>query len=406
MHIIYFHQHFSTPAGSTGIRSYEMAKKLIAAGHQVTLICGSYSGANTGLTMPFIKGKRQGLVDGITVIELQLTYSNADNFYKRTLTFLKFAWRSLYYALFADYNLIFTTSTPLTAALPGIAAKWLRRKPFIFEVRDLWPELPKAMGVITNRFILALMSLLEWTAYKNADALIALSPGIKEGITRLGISGEKVTIIPNGCDLPLFAPPKDPWQPPGVENHDFLAVFAGTHGIANGLQALINAAKVLKDNNFLHIKLVLIGQGKLKPQLIKQAQEYQLNNILFLDAVDKHQLARLLARADVGLQILANVSAFYDGTSPNKFFDYIAAGLPVIINYPGWLANKINEYQCGKVVEPDNPTALADCLLELANDTQSLKLMGKKALMLAETEFDRQQLAEQFVLWLEKWSRK
>ena len=145
MKILYFHQHFSTPAGATGTRSYEMAKTLVARGHEVTMVCGSYIGSVTGLSMPFVRGKRRGNVEGIDVIEFEIPYSNADRFVKRTATFLKFAFRSLGVALREKCDLVFATSTPLTAGIPGVLARWLRGKPFVFEVRDLWPELPKAI---------------------------------------------------------------------------------------------------------------------------------------------------------------------------------------------------------------------------------------------------------------------
>src|SRR5690625_4178077 len=147
MRILYFHQHFSTPKGASGIRSYMMARRLVEAGHHVTMVCGSPERADTGLSGAFQRGLRTGIVDGIEVIELDLQYSNADSFSKRTVTFLRFALRSIGLALTQQYDLVFATSTPLTAGIPGIFARWLRGKPFVFEVRDLWPELPREMGV-------------------------------------------------------------------------------------------------------------------------------------------------------------------------------------------------------------------------------------------------------------------
>jgi len=218
MKIIYFHQHFSTPLGATGIRSYEMAKALIAEGHDVTMVCGSYSGGNTGLTDNFIDGQRQAIVDDIHVIEFELDYANSQTFSQRIGAFLKFAFRSVRMSLIADYDVIFCTTTPLTAALPGIFSRWLRGKYFIFEVRDLWPELPKAMGVITNPILLTMLSFLEWLAYKSAHQHIGLSPGIAQGIKRHLSAKKNVAVIPNGCDIELFTTEETAWQPDGVKN--------------------------------------------------------------------------------------------------------------------------------------------------------------------------------------------
>ncbi|WP_313472162.1 glycosyltransferase family 4 protein [Stutzerimonas nitrititolerans] len=401
MKVLYFHQHFSTPKGSTGIRSYEMARRLVARGHQVTMVCGSYGGGETGIALPFINGMRRGVVDGIDIIEYDLAYSNSDGFLKRAMTFVRFAMRSIGVALTERYDLVFATSTPLTAGIPGIFARWLRGKPFVFEVRDLWPELPKAMGVIRNPLVLGAMSILEWISYRSAHRLVGLSPGIVDGIARRGVPRGRIALIPNGCDLDIFAGEVEPWRPEQVKPDDLLAVFAGTHGIANGLEAILDVAAELKRRTREDIKLLLIGQGKLKPALQERTRREGLDNVLFHEPVNKARLAGLMAGTDVGLQILANVPAFYYGTSPNKFFDYIAAGLPVLNNYPGWLAGMIRENQCGFAVDPENPQAFADALEQAANERSALLAMGKRSRLLAEREFDRERLSNQFVDWLE-----
>jgi glycosyltransferase involved in cell wall biosynthesis len=400
MHVLYFHQHFSTPKGATGIRSYEMAKHLIALGHQVTIVCGSLGAGKTGISEPFKNGKRQASVDGINVIELDLSYSNHDGFLKRSWTFVKFALASVMISLRLNYDLIFATSTPLTAALPGIFSRWLRRKPFVFEVRDLWPELPKAMGVITSPLILWLLKMLELASYRSAHRCIGLSPGIVDGIVSGGVTKERVELIPNGCDLSYFQENVVKWRPEFVSEGDFLAVFTGTHGIANGLIAIIDAAYELQISGRSDIKIALVGDGMQKQALQEKAAKLELQNLLFLSRVDKIKLAGLMASADVGLQCLANVPAFYYGTSPNKFFDYLAAGLPVLCNYPGWLAELINSHECGFVVPPDNPHAFAAALIKAADNRQETENMGKNALCLAKTEFDRRTLADKWTNWV------
>lgn len=401
MRILYFHQHYSTPKGTGGIRSYAMARALIARGHQVTMVCGSFVGGQTGLEGAYVNGVRRGQIEGINVIEFELPYSNKLSFLKRVLVFLSFAWRSIKVAMTEDYDLIFATTTPLTVGIPGIFARWLRRKPFVFEVRDLWPELPKAMGVITNPVVLFLMAVLERLSYLSAHRLVALSPGISRGIQRVGVPSTRVEMIPNGCDVDIFDAPAEPWRPAGISDTDLMAVFAGSHGLANGLSSVLAGAAELKRRGRTDIKILLIGDGQQKAGLKQSAAEQGLDNVIFHDPVNKMRLSGLMKSTDVGLQILANVEAFYYGTSPNKFFDYIAAGVPVLNNYPGWLADLIRENKCGFAVAADDPLAFADALEQAAADRQALKQMGLAARQLAEQQFRRDLLAQRFVETLE-----
>ncbi len=395
MKILYFHQHFSTPSGSTGTRSYEFAKSLVSKGHKVTMVCGSYWIARSGLSGGFAKGIRKGMVDGINVIELELPYSNADGLISRSILFFRYSVIGIKIALKYHYDLIFATSTPLTAGIPGIIAKLIRRKPFIFEVRDLWPELPRAMGVVKNPIILTLMDVLETVSYKYADKCIALAPGISEGI-RNKYPQKKVAIIPNGSDS---------FRSNGfvkkAGGKPLIAAFTGAHGQANGLGSVLDAAKYLKEQNVNDIQFQFIGDGKLKPDLIKRAETEKLDNCAFLPPLSKRALFEyLFENVDVGMMVLENIPAFYNGTSPNKFFDYISLGLPVINNYPGWLANLITSHECGIVVEPGNPYAFAEALIRLRDNPMTKQSMGENARMLAKNKYDRDLLAETFVKYL------
>jgi glycosyltransferase involved in cell wall biosynthesis len=406
MRILYFHQHFITPAMAGGTRSYEMARRLVERGHQVTVVCGKFGGGGLELGERAGRGLRRGTVDGIDVIQIDLPYSNYLGLAQRALVFLRYALRSIRLALTLDYDLLFATSTPLTAALPGIVMKLFRRKPFVFEVRDLWPELPKAMGVVTNPLILGALSLLEWCGYRQADAMIALAPGMQDGIRRRSRPSLPIAMLPNGCDLEMFQPGRrENLKLPGVGPADTVAVFTGAHGLANGLDGVLDAAACLKRRGRGDLKLVFIGDGKMKPGLTARAAREQLDNCLFFNPLPKRELNALVGAADVGLMVLANVPAFYYGTSPNKFFDYIAAGLPVLNNYPGWLADLIREYQCGVVAPPGDPQAFAEGLIQLADDPGRRRQLGANARRLAETKFNRVALADQFADWLEKAQR-
>jgi lipopolysaccharide/colanic/teichoic acid biosynthesis glycosyltransferase len=404
MRVLYFHQHFSTPDGSTGTRSYEISKRLLTSGHRVTMVCGAAALSKSGLSGPFLSGRREGSVDGIYVIELELPYSNYDSFLRRSWTFLRFALRSLILSLRMDYDVVFATSTPLTAALPGIAARWLRRKPFVFEVRDLWPELPRAMGVLRNPLVLLMMNWLEFVAYHSANSCVALSPGIAQGITRRGVPESRVVTVPNGCDLDLFAPDAAHPLPeiPGLPPDAFAATFTGAHGVANGLGAVLDAAAELRLRGRTDIFLVFIGDGKERPALIERAHREKLDNCLFVDPMPKKALAQFLCRrANVGLMILANVPAFYYGTSPNKFFDYLASSLPVLVNYPGWMAEMVTAQGMGVAVPPQDPVAFANALMRMADARVATAEMGPRGHNFAQREFSHAILAQRCVSVME-----
>lgn len=400
MKVIYFAEHFTTPKVGGAVRPYQMAERLIQKGHQVTMVCG---GDHKMFNLPATSKKNiyRGDIDGINVIQISLPYSNNDSIAKRALTFLKFAWKAMGVALSEEYDLLFATSTPLTDGLPGIVAKWFRRKKFVFEVRDLWPELPKALGM-KNPFFLWGMSVLEKRSYHAADACIGLSPGICEGIRRRSQKGKSIAMIPNGCDLDLFSPSTNkPDVIPGVKSTDTVAVFTGAHGIANGLDAVLDMATVLKAQKRDDIKIVFVGEGKMKKSLMERAKNENLDNCIFLGHMPKKELNEVMARADIGLMVLANVPAFYYGTSPNKFFDYIASGLPVVNNYPGWLADLINENKCGIAVEPEKSDLFATAVIQLADHPELCKEYGANGRALAEREFARDLLGSQFVKFLE-----
>jgi glycosyltransferase involved in cell wall biosynthesis len=381
-----------------------MAKRLISAGHQVLLVCGG-DHARLGLQPTSKKSVYRGIIDGIDVVQISIPYSNNYSISKRAVAFLKFAWKAMDYALKEDYDLLFATSTPLTDGLPGIAAKWFRRKIFVFEVRDLWPELPKALGV-RNPFLIWGMSVLEKRSYHAADACVGLSPGICEGIRRRSQIGKPIAMIPNGCDLDLFTTSKQkPDVIPGVKPTDTVAVFTGAHGVANGLDAVLDMALVLKQRNRDDIKIVFVGEGKMKNSLKERAERENLDNCIFMGYMSKKELNEVMSRADIGLMILANIPAFYYGTSPNKFFDYIASGLPVVNNYPGWLADMINENKCGIAVEPEKPEIFADAMIQMADHPELRKEYGENGRALAEKEFARDLLGAKFVEFLEKTSK-
>ena len=402
MHVAYIHQHFSTKKGAAGTRSYEMSRRLIAGGHRVTMICG----VNDATSDCFdLTGRVSRLdIDGIDVMCVAELYANKMSFFRRLVAFGRFARTAAKIVGDLDADLVFATSTPLTVGIPGMKGARRRRVPFVFEVRDLWPELPIAMGIIKSPLLKWYTRRLERKIYRAADRIIALAPGIREGVCQTGYPAGRVAMIPNGADVDLFRPSEEPLSDERFGSPDeFRLVFTGAHGLANGLDAVLDAVAELKRRGERGVRFVFIGQGGRKQQLIERSQREGLDDIIsWVPPMPKEQLARILPGMDVGLMILKNVPAFYYGTSPNKFFDYIACGLPVLNNYPGWLADMIRSNQCGRAVPPDDSVALADVVVWLRNHRAECREMGRRSRRLAESEFARDKLADGFVRVLEE----
>lgn len=401
MHVAYIHQHFSTTRGTTGTRSYEMSRCLLDAGHRVTMVCGAtdVSDMSAGATERVSAIE----IDGIAIRRVNAPYANRMGFVARLRAFGRFAREATGVVSQLDADLVFASSTPLTVGIPGMRGARKLRVPFVFEVRDLWPDIPIAIGALKNPLLIWYARRLERQIYRAAKRIIALAPGMKRGIAETGYPAERITMIPNGADLDLFQPSvKPPDDPRFGAPDDLRLVFTGAHGLANGLDAVLDAIAEIKRRNEHGLRFVFIGTGGQKPHLVERTHKEGLDSLVsWIDPMPKHELARILPQMNAGMMILKNLPAFYWGTSPNKFFDYIASGLPVLNNYPGWLADMIRDNDCGRVVPPDNPAAFADAVVWMRDHPDELREMGRRSRILAERDFDRNILADRFTKVLE-----
>jgi glycosyltransferase involved in cell wall biosynthesis len=398
MHILYLHQHFSTPEGSTATRSFAFARALAAAGHRVTLVTGRYQGAQTGLSGAFRHGRRQGRVAGFEVVECDIPYANAMGFAARTTAFLRYAVAAGRLALRLKPDLVVASSTPLTVALPALLAKAICGIPFIFEIRDPWPELPRAMGAVPKPLLPVLESLAN-LACRQTACVVALSEGMAQTALARGADPARVQVIGNGCDLDLFGPHIAPWRPPDAAPWEVLALYAGAHGRANGLGVVVEAARLLAARSEARLRILLVGEGAEKTALMEQARG--LPNLTFLPPMPKRDVARLFAGSQIALHILADCPAFAEWTAPNKLMDGLAAGRPVISTAPGEAARLLTEADCGIAVPPGDAAALAAALISLAENPARRLAMGQAARSLAVRRHDRRLLAARFVSLVE-----
>jgi glycosyltransferase involved in cell wall biosynthesis len=386
--ILYLHQFFMTRDGTGGTRSYEFARRLVAAGHEVTMVT-----AGGG-------GERE--IDGIRIVEARGGYGDyvratGVGYGRRLLAFARFAVTATIAALRGPRpDVVFATSPPLTMALPAIVAARRWGAPLVFEVRDLWPEAPIQMGALRSPWAQRVARWVERAIYRSATEIVALSPGMRDGIVATGIDPERVTLIPNASDLDLFSPDLDPGdlrEQLGVGTDDFICAYFGTMGEANDLTQVIEAAALIEPDEGRPIVFVLLGDGKRRDALEADVQDRKLENVVFAAAGDKRAAARLAAASDACMTIFKDVPILATN-SPNKLFDTFAAGRPAIVNTDGWQRFLVEEHEAGVYARPGDAADLAEQVLALRDDPERTRRYGANARLLAEREFDRDLLAE------------
>lgn len=391
MRILYLHQYFNTPLMSGSTRSYEMARRLVAAGHQVDMIT-SWREATE---------KRDWFEtneDGIRVHWLPVHYSNHLGYVRRIGAFLRYAVSAASRAASMSADVVLASSTPLTVALPAVYAKWRRRVPLVFEVRDLWPEVPIAMGALKSPVTRWLARRLEKFAYSNSEALIALSPGMKAGMVATGVSADRISVIPNGSDLDLRADAGDSARERiradlGLSADDILVVYPGTLGQVNDVCYLVDLAAALRA--ITRVKFLTVGDGREadKVRILAQERDVLGRNFFMLDRVPKSEMSGFFSAGDIIVSTVLPISEL-EANCANKIFDGFAAGRCVAINHGGWLDDLLRESRAGFRLSRNVEQAARE-LGALADKPQWIKEAGVRGRALAETSFSRDVLGGQ-----------
>lgn len=385
MRILYLHQFFITRAGVGGTRSYEFARRFVARGHGVRMVTA---------------GAGREDVEGIEVVGVRGGYSDyvsatAVAYPRRMLAFARFALAATLATLRGPRpDVVYATSPPLTMALPALAAAARWRAPLVFEVRDLWPEAPIQMGALRSPLARRLARALERFVYRRSARVIALSPGIRDGVLAAGTPGERVALVPNASDLDLFDPARA--RPDPALDGRFVASYFGTMGEANDLGAVLEAARLAPEITF-----VLMGDGKHRAALERAAPA----NVIFrAAAAAKEEVAALAAASAACLTLFKDVPVLATN-SPNKLFDTFAAGRPAIVNMDGWMRELVERNDAGLYVRAGDAPELAEKLRWLRDNPDAAERMGRNARALAEREFARDALAERALALLEEAAR-
>ncbi len=389
MRILYVHQFFATRESSLGlIRSYEFSRRWVAEGHQVTIITSSSR-------LPEEYGRTlfaEGEIDGIRVRSVRVRYSNHMGYGRRMWSFVLFTFGAAWLAATAGkHDVVFATSTPLTVGIPGWFAAAVRRTPFVFEVRDLWPEAAIQMGALKRTGTIArIAKAVERFLYHRSAAIVGLSPGMVAGVIAEGIAPERVHMIPNCSDLDLFHPgDKDRafLNEHGVSRDSFVVGYAGAIGPSNAVEDQVpQAARELLRRGRKDIVFVIAGDGKSLPVL--EAATSDLSNVRLIGSLPKKDVPVLTRSADVLMTLFADVPILATN-SPNKFFDGLASGRPMIVNSDGWTKDLVEDNECGIYIPAGDGIALAEACVHLASNPEIRDRMGLNARRLAEEQFDR-----------------
>jgi glycosyltransferase involved in cell wall biosynthesis len=398
MHILYLSQYFPPEVGATQTRAYEMARGLVQAGHRVTLIA-EVPNHPSGIIPPEYRGKwyERAQLDGIDVVRVWVKASPVKSFRTRLAFYVSYMLNSTLVGLLrarGPFDVVFATSPPLFVGGAGVALHWLKRVPLVFEVRDLWPELAVALGEISSPRAIAWAHRLADLCYDRASRIVVVTEGDRQQLLARGCPEEKLALIPNGANTALFH-----YQPEEAARFRlahglgdaFVVVYAGTHGIAQGLETLLEAAAILRDS--ADIRFVLVGEGPVKAGLQALRAGLGLDNVLMLPEQPRSTIPAVLSAADAASVPLRKVALFH-GTRPSKMFDAWACELPVLLSVDGEARRTLEAAQGGLYVPPEDPQALADAIRNLAARPDRGRALGRNGRRYTEQHHSRQAQAQ------------
>lgn len=402
MKILLLHQAFVSPDEPGHTRHFEMAQYLRERGHELVIVASDLNYQTGQRTVERHGVFTEQMIDGVRVLRAYIYPELHRSYFWRIVSFFSFMFSSVWAALSVkDADLIMGTTPQIFQAVSAWFVAFLRNKPFLLEVRDLWPEFGVSMGVIRNPVVIALARWLERFLYARAAHILVNSPAYKEYIHARGIPESKITFIPYGTDVDMFNPGVDGLavrRRLGLEDK-FVVLYAGALGQANDIYTVLGAAKHLKDEK--HIHFVFWGDGKERPNLQSEAELLSLENVTFAGVCPKKEMPFVIASSDVCLAILQNVPMFRT-TYPNKVFDYMAAARATVLVIDGVIRQVIETSGGGVFVEPANHELLAKTILELSRDPQRVRQMGENARAYLVKNLDRRGKLDETLQLLQK----
>jgi glycosyltransferase involved in cell wall biosynthesis len=402
MHILLIHQYFLEDHQGGGSRWNEMSRIWVNEGHQVTVVTGSIhymqGRPSEGRKIRF---SCKTNMNGVRVIRCPVSETYHSGFAGRLLGYFSFSFTSLYGALVygrGRYDCILATSPPLHVGIAGLMLSWLKRIPFVFEVRDLWPESAVDLGVLKNPYLVGLAYWFEKQLYRNARLICVLTPTFRDNlVNKKAVKKEKIILIPNAADFHLRgragARTRREMRARLDLKDKFVIIYVGAHGAANHLSQILEAAELLRDTN---AHFLLIGDGREKKTLIETAAARGLRNVQFMEPVSKTEVFKYIKASEVGISVLKKADIFKTVYS-NKTFDYFVCGKPVLMAIDGISRELIEKAEAGLFVRPEDPVDFAQKVRFYMDNPNVLREYGENGYRFAKAHFDRDDLAKQYL---------
>lgn len=416
MRILLIHQFYLEKDDGGGSRFNEMTKAWEASGHSITVLAGMMHYYGTGEKKLKYKGKYTFIdkySENISVVRSHVSESINSNFLGRIWAYFSFVFSSIYAGMFkvkGKHDIILVTSPPLFVGITALVLSFLKRTPFVFEVRDLWPESAIDTGVLKNKIIIKLAYWFEALIYKKAKLINVLTPAFREKlITNKKVNPQKIIFIPNAADFSLSDDLLNNFdiEKFKIENglsNKFIITYVGAHGVANHLIQVVEAAEKLV--HVPEILFLLIGDGMQKKMLIEEVEKRKLENVRFINSVPKAEVFKYILASSLGASILKKVDTFKTVYS-NKTFDYMACKKPILMLIDGVSRELIETAQCGTYVEPENIDSFVDCIKNyFLNGKERIEIEGNNGYQYAKINYDRKYLADNYLSYLQNVKRK
>jgi hypothetical protein len=405
MHILFLTDNFPPEVNAPASRTFEHCREWVRLGEQVTVITCAPNFPK-GTVFPGYQNRlwQVEILEGIRVIRVWSYITANEGFIRRSLDYMSFMVSATIASLFVKkVDVVIGTSPQFFTVCAAYVVGLLKRVPWVFELRDIWPESIKAVGSMNDGFLYRLLEKLELFLYKKASRIIALTQSFKKEIILRGIAVEKIDVVTNGVDLSLFKPRSKNealLKKLGLENQ-FIAGYIGTIGMAHGLETLIRAAEILQSTpGAENIHLIILGDGAKKNSLKQLTAHKQLKNISFIDTVTKSEVGDYWSLLDVSI-IHLKKDPLFEKVIPSKLFECMAMGIPVLHGVLGESAEIVSRLGVGKPIAPDQPQVMAEEVLHLAMNSPELQQI-KEAALKAANQFDRKHLAKSMLVSIAK----